>query len=529
MSPVLTQAVPVGSLEGRVVKTRPPSASAKNRQNLVRDGWKMEGFASAALKISTAASRLREEAETESKYWEQISRLKAAGWAVSRLPRDNRLMCVHFGFTEAAPGFRNRGYAVLRQGEAGNLFLDRGGVSAKRSVLQVTVHQNGHSISQSSVPELELKRDAGIEDQIIQARNLLFEEELFFEIGREARGLASQGVTMVANSVKLDIGSDVLVLIRLISLETQAYESEIVHSGVSSYNLAEAVAIALRILLVYAHRQNYERRCKGPLPMTLNTKHGPEYALLRPVMCHLQHSSHVRSLETILVSIMRPLSNAGLEVKCQIHKLSQLDFSRMTLDPALSSDSLANALLEPLVTKFTIMIPTRRSLELIVRTHLAAPTFGTEFEINSLKYGGHILKPPHLETESAVSEFLCNTIMVDIVVFIADMDIQSQNSISEEKGHESKGWNISDFYGCQLSLVNQPSMIKHIQIKFGQNRLGLRFMSRESNRGQQVQLRTFSWLSDKFWEGVAGKTSEGAPRKLADVIRELSSFKKSKD
>ena len=519
MSPVLKQAVPVGSLESRVIKSLPQSATEKKRIDLVSQGWKMDCFDSAAEKISGAGLRLQDEAQRESRYWEQISQLKADGWAISRLPRDSRTVGVHFGFAEATPTFRNRGFAVLRRGREGYLLLDPVAIPAKPVAVQVIISGDGHEQGRSMLPKLQDTDDTPIDKQILQARNTLFEEELFYEISRESRILASYGVEMSARSISFHLENGWEVQMRLSDLEV---ESSSKVSTLPANKTAELIAFSVRALLSHAHELNFHRRSKPPLPMTLKARHVPEYALLRPVLSHLQHNSHMDSLRSFLAAVIPPLSNAGITAGTQISQLAHVDFSSLSKNSTLSPGPLVEALMAPLESKITFTLPTARLLDLKIKTFMGPPTFGTEYHVGPLSYKFGTLTPPRLAGVTDVEDFVCHALAVDIAFFVEAL--HSKNKLDDQSPEDptSVGWRVINPHDGELSMPQKSRGDEKIQVKVWHNRLGLRFVSRASKHARRSENTTYVWEAGRVWKATATEREQFDKQQLSQVVRELS-------
>lgn len=317
MSAFLKQAVPMGSLNTDVIKTPQKSESAKRDIKTVSRGWKLESFNAAANKLLKSAARLKGEVAAETKYWEEVLAVKDKGWKVCRIPREKQVLGVQYGFLEgtfaipakrkgqfaysasstATPTFRDRGLAALRRADDGSLVLDKGISPSKPRAVRVRVKQDDRITGCFVLSQLASVEGDSIESRILQARDTLYEEELFYELNREARVMASHGVTTLHNLIQFEISEGLYIMFDLVDLdelsdqadsETRTHEHDI---------LAEAVAHALRILLAYSHRQNLRRRTQIPPPLTPKKRPVPEYPLLRPIAAYLQHSHHVRSLE----------------------------------------------------------------------------------------------------------------------------------------------------------------------------------------------------------------------------------------
>lgn len=100
MSPFLKAAAPLGSLNAEVVNTPArPDLASKDIKSVSR-GWRLQNFNSAANKLLNAGSRLETEANSETKYWNEVLTVKDKGWKVCRLPREGQALGVQYGFLE---------------------------------------------------------------------------------------------------------------------------------------------------------------------------------------------------------------------------------------------------------------------------------------------------------------------------------------------------------------------------------------------------------------------------------------------
>ena len=98
MSRSLKEIVPLGTLGADKLKLKPKDMDIATKQ--VVKGWKAESLRSAAQSLLDASNRLSEEAEREEKYWNEILKIKDAGWAICRIPRETQTLGVRYGFAE---------------------------------------------------------------------------------------------------------------------------------------------------------------------------------------------------------------------------------------------------------------------------------------------------------------------------------------------------------------------------------------------------------------------------------------------
>ncbi|PGG97958.1 hypothetical protein GX51_07071 [Blastomyces parvus] len=401
MSPYLKQKAPLGSLGIDIIKTPEKTETAQKEIADLSRGWKLETFDFAANKLLQAASRLEQEVAAETKYWAGVLSIKEKGWKICRLPRERQTLGVQCGFLEATPTFRDRGLAALRRGDREDLILDRGLQPPQPRSLRVRVQQRDQIVGSSKLISLELApSDDAIEHRIRLARDVLYEEELFHELNREARTLLQHGIESKENLIQFQAGDNQRILIDMVSLDEYniADPDQQEHAEDA---LAEAVAQSLRLLLSHAHRKKYRRRTRIPPPVTLKRRPNPEYSLLQPIVSYLQHKSALQWLKSFLSTITRTIQLAGLKCK---HDVSPLMFVRLppvnkTIpspsepDTLPFAESLVDTFLRPLesIVTGTFLSPAS-SFKIRIVTNINPNGYGTEFEIATNMTSGARMK-----------------------------------------------------------------------------------------------------------------------------------------
>ena len=349
---------------------------------------------------------------------------------------------------EAAPDFRDRGLAALRRGVDGNTVLDQGLTVSHHKTLRVQIRDRSVLVGTSSLPGVSGNVDNPIEELILRARNNIFEEELFHEINREARTLACQVVYSLDNVIHVPSLDDGEVLIDMVPLS-----SGLTQSGVSSGEedkLAESIALSLRILLSYAHRQNLRRRSQLPPPLTERKPPRVIYAILRPILTYLQHQSALTATRRSLRVMLRPFVAAGLRCDFDVATLSSL--KPMTLvevntDPGKAQvETLIDALNRPLESSVTITLPALTKLDVRIRTHLYPPTLGTDYIVTA-----NATAPPSIPSTinftsaSDFEEHLLHLFTLDIVTTIVNFPPAGNAEI------QSDTWLATDAHSGELT------------------------------------------------------------------------------
>lgn len=217
MSPALKSSIPIGSLGwDRVTRKIDPKTYAADE--VVTKAWKRAGLNSAADALLAASKTLMTRIDKEQKYWEQVKAIRDEGWAVVRHPREKNVLGVRYGFAEAGEGFREKGIGALRMKDDGSVVMDDVGVTGihGNALLRVRVLKGGETVGLSVQKERRNGVPGSVRDQIERARNFIYDDELFFEICREARLLANLGVRTEEGSVSISLSDGRCIVLDMV-------------------------------------------------------------------------------------------------------------------------------------------------------------------------------------------------------------------------------------------------------------------------------------------------------------------------
>ncbi|OQE46832.1 hypothetical protein PENCOP_c001G01254 [Penicillium coprophilum] len=471
MSAFLKQVAPLGSLNAEVVNPPPKSESTSKDISTVSRGWRTQNFNAAANKLLQAASRLETEVASETRYWNEVLAVKDKGWKISRLPRERQALGVQYGFLEATPVFRDRGLASLRRAEDGALLLDEGLIPSKARYVRVRVIQDGRLSGSSKPTRSTLDGEKTIEDRILQARDTVYEEELFHELVREARAIASFGVTTRQNLVQIPASDNLEILLDLVDTteNTLQPQDNISQQGTS---LAEGLAHTIRILLAYAHRQNLRRRTQLPPPLTPKTRAIPEHQLIRPALAYIKHMSHVCWLQSLLKDLFSVLQSANLKPPAYTARVFSAGKPRQT-SPAPTLEALLGQFLTPLLSTFKGEILTPRgSFSISIHTNLSSPPFGTTFDLsfNMPKYPD-LGSPGKIFHREEVEAAVTHLLLLDVVFTISSNGLSKSGS---DKLQAKSAWEaIYPQHGELLLSPSKSDRRKKMKIALSRHELSL--------------------------------------------------------
>ncbi|KAJ4386412.1 RNA polymerase II mediator complex subunit [Gnomoniopsis smithogilvyi] len=367
ISPTLRELVGLGVLG--VDKLAKPNMTEARLQDTktVATGWKLADIDRSVDSLLTSASRLQKEMTIEAKYWADVLAVSDKGWTVTHVPNEPQNLGVRYGFSEASSDFRSTSLAPMRRGEDGSVELDCGRMLGESKRVLVTLEMNGKVIGRSALPK-PLAEDAPLEDRVLEARNTIFAQELWHEMGREGRHLLAYGVRIEQDAISITLSKDSRIVFSLQALE-QSVDDDYAQILPENFR-AEALIAALNQLLTYAHRVNNQRRSRPNPRNRKQTETVQPYQLLRPVLALIQHEKSIEDATRFVSDLTTILHSAGIETAMfrLIESPISPDFVAARGSP---SEALILTLLRPLECQFELNITPEASLMIHCRTALS--------------------------------------------------------------------------------------------------------------------------------------------------------------
>ena len=403
MDPYVRETISKDAIGTNELQTPQKSEAEIHNDQLVELGWKSQSLESVANSLLESATRLEKEIESETRHWAQVLKIKSQGWSITRLPREEHTLGVRFSFAEgryhirrtvkrdsdqhtAHPDFRDRGIAALRRDEDGDISLDRDPQYTGDQSLRVRMLQHGTILGSSRNFTSTIKKqdddmdEDSIEDQILQARDSLFDEELHAEIHREARNLTNQGVSCMEDVVQLPFEADKVIQIDLVDCNDTGDDPDL-HGDDT---IPTAISVALHVLLSRAHRQNVSRRSRPPAPLTNSKAPRPVYQILKPIVEHMRHRADLDSWHDYIVDITKTMARGGLEIEMQEDSKELLNIPGSLADIVQEDESTTDVIIRSLTvpprSSCTLRLPWGQSiLKIEAVTNLFPPLFGTNY------------------------------------------------------------------------------------------------------------------------------------------------------
>lgn len=397
LSKSLRDMVGIGTL-GADKLSEPKAPDNRSKDNETTSlGWTLKEIDKTRRSAEDAVAFLERENEAESRYWEQVISVQKKGWAVCKMPSEPSTLGVRFGFSEAAPEFRSNGLAPMRRKDNGVVNLDSGRLGGVSERILVTYERDGQVVGRSSLPA-QTDETAPLDARVLEARNTLYSQELWYELGREARSLLAYDVRRENTRLRWDVDERSSVVIELVALGAAPSPAE----ASPADNLAEAISLTLHILLGHTHRHSEWLRTRPTPPHVPRVRGQQSHALLRPIIARMSHLRSVKACVRCVGSLSKTLANAGLgssfhlstptvsvpeaagpnqpgRAQQILHTLLQpadfsVSFAVVPGDPASSLTVRGRTLLSPyMATAYSVQLPPGSPLETLCPPHQEYP------------------------------------------------------------------------------------------------------------------------------------------------------------
>jgi mediator of RNA polymerase II transcription subunit 17 len=323
MSQALKDSVPPKTLGTDIWAHMPVDEAKQAQDRVLARNVKMRSLQRSADDILGAVKRLEDNVRKETQFWDQMLSISGKGWSICRIPRTKRLG-VRYGFSESASEFSGRNIAALNSNSDGSISLERG-FGSKPTGLRVSVVRDGQVVGKSYLPSTSDDSETTLEARIRHARDSIFDEELFREMTRESRTMSSMGVTMRGQTIRLPtVGDDsdsTEILLDLVPLDQETGSQ--INTANPDDAIAQALALAARLILSQAHRDKLNKRSEVPLPMADRSEEKAIMSVLKPLIAFSLHKSSLRAVNSCIDNIAAVLSLAKVDVT-PLHAVFQL-------------------------------------------------------------------------------------------------------------------------------------------------------------------------------------------------------------
>mmetsp|Transcript_1780 Transcript_1780/g.2114 ORF Transcript_1780/g.2114 Transcript_1780/m.2114 type:complete len:586 (-) Transcript_1780:38-1795(-) len=320
MSPHLSKSVPIGSLNSDRLSNNTDMSKYKNSA-IIGQGWKLESLNKITNSFKNASLRLNEQVLKEKRYWDMIN-LVLGNHEILYKTRDpangSRAIGVRYGYGDSGSNYYDRGLAILRKdNQTGEISFNP--VSSANKItnkiykyIRIKILSKidddymltGQSIFENNFINTSKYR---IINDIEKARFFLFEEDLFYQLTREAKYLINYNVLIIANKIIIEINNEIIEIESIMYDENNEDELNNYYQNInqlSSINnkKAQSILTHLKLMLCCFYKYNLQLKQKIPTAVTKWKQSNSHPLILRPLLGHIRHEINVQNMLNILNS-----------------------------------------------------------------------------------------------------------------------------------------------------------------------------------------------------------------------------------
>ncbi|KAI5961761.1 SRB4 [Candida margitis] len=269
MSPHLQKLIKPSSLNSDKLAKEEEETLQKDtaRSTKIGHGWKTEAASKITCLFKQSSENLTTQVKKENKYWNMISLVWSNDEALFRMrdPANNaRAIGVKYGYGDSGSDFQDKGLALFRKNvQTGEVSFHPLSTSGNNLVAKTYRYVRVRMLSRidsdfmltgQSVFDYKCKKSShDIINEIEMARFFLFEEDLFYQISREAAILFSYNVSATTDKVTIGTENEIIEFENVLYDDANEEELENYYQNVSSLSqyLNDVNDILINLALQY--------------------------------------------------------------------------------------------------------------------------------------------------------------------------------------------------------------------------------------------------------------------------------------
>nr|A3LRF0.3 RecName: Full=Mediator of RNA polymerase II transcription subunit 17; AltName: Full=Mediator complex subunit 17 [Scheffersomyces stipitis CBS 6054] len=395
ISPHLNKSVPLGSLNSDRLSNenddddRNKSVAPKETPK-VGHGWKLESLHKVTSLFREASENLNEQVLKERRYWNMINSVLTNDEVLfkTRDPLNNaRAIGVKYGYGDSGSNFHDKGLAILRKDTVtGEISFNPINYAHKLtskvfryirikilSEIDGDFMLTGQSLFEN---DFSSSKDQIIND-IEKARFFLFEEDLFYQLTREAKTLINYNVSIISNKIIIEINNEIIEIESVVYDENNDDELNNYYQNINAYSSinngkCQLILKFFKIMLCCYYKYNLKLKQKIPTSLTKWKQSNSHPLVLRPLLGNIRHELNLKNMQSIIDRLIAKFKES-LECKLQVDKFANLEHR---------SENPFQKSIERPVSKFNIVLKSKRSAYLKIDLELTTNEIFVNLIIN---------------------------------------------------------------------------------------------------------------------------------------------------
>ncbi|RCK55963.1 Mediator of RNA polymerase II transcription subunit 17 [Candida viswanathii] len=360
------------------------NAAANGQQNSnVGQGWKLQSLNKITDLFREASVNLNDQVIKERRYWNMINLVLANDEALFRMrdPENNaRAIGVKYGYGDSGSNFHDQGLALLRKdNQTGEISFHPitslnnakivGKINKFIRVKILSQIDGDYMLTGQSVFQFDYRKSKqSIINDIEKARFFLFEEDLFYQLIREAKLLINYNVSIISNKIIIEINNTIIEIESIVYDELNEEDLENYYQNISEYSSlnnkkCQLILNYLKLMLCCYYKYNLKLKQKVPTSLTKWKQNNSHPLILRPLVGNMRHELNLSNMESILKGLVSKFGDKLKKTKLNVDKFTNLATRSKKLNPFQKS-------IEKPVSKFALVLENGASNILVVNVTL---------------------------------------------------------------------------------------------------------------------------------------------------------------
>ncbi|KAK6887055.1 Mediator of RNA polymerase II transcription subunit 17 [Candida tropicalis] len=349
----------------------------------VGQGWKLESLNKITDLFREASVNLNDQVIKERRYWNMINLVLANGEALFRMrdPENNaRAIGVKYGYGDSGSNYHDQGLALLRKdNQTGEVSFHPitslnnakivGKINKFIRVKILSQIDGDYMLTGQSVFQFDFKSSKqNIINDIEKARFFLFEEDLFYQLIREAKLLVNYNVSIISNKIIIEINNTIIEIESIIYDELNEEELENYYQNISEYSSlnnkkCQLILNYLKLMLCCYYQYNLKLKQKVPTSLTKWKQSNSHPLILRPLVGNMRHELNLSNMESILRTLVAKFGEKLKKSKLNVDKFTNLAVRSRKSNPFQKS-------IEKPVSKFSLVLENGSAQIMVVNVTL---------------------------------------------------------------------------------------------------------------------------------------------------------------
>lgn len=322
MSPHLVKNVPLSSLSSnRLLKQEDEQAAKQKKlQSDLKVGkvWKLQSLQKIQSLFKQASVSLNEQVQSEHTYWNDVNCVLNHDEVLFKTRVNGaKSIGVKYGFGDSGSNYHDKGLALLKKDDSGVSFIPITSslriIEKSYKYIRIKILSNfddDYILSGQSSFNFR-QTETTLIGEIEKARYFLFEEDLFYQLTREAKNLINYNVSIISNKIIIEIKNEIIEIESVVYDES---DDDIDYQNVNQYSAinnskCQMILNYLKIMLCCYYNYNLKLKQKMPTNLTKWKQSNTHPLILRPLLGNIRHEINLNEMQSIISNLTSKLDD----------------------------------------------------------------------------------------------------------------------------------------------------------------------------------------------------------------------------